>query len=239
MWKDINLSSLHDHPSREDHHHHHSHTNLGGIILQDFLAGRPSSKDPPPSSSAGGGGDANLFGSPPPPPATVLSLNSGTQFHFLDNSDPLIRPNLNSHLHKHPLPNVMSAFGSPFDALASPVCLPSSGKKRLSESDNNTGGDRRHKRMIKNRESAARSRARKQEIISHLSFTNIVSFYKSIGPIPHFCYSIFESRCFSFLCFQIWGFLQAYTNELELEVKHLSAENAKLKKQQQQVNILL
>ncbi|XP_039138622.1 bZIP transcription factor 27-like [Dioscorea cayenensis subsp. rotundata] len=46
-------------------------------------------------------------------------------------------------------------------------------------------GDRRHKRMIKNRESAARSRARKQ----------------------------------------------AYTNELELEVAHLVEENAKLRKQ--------
>ncbi|KAL3641653.1 hypothetical protein CASFOL_012468 [Castilleja foliolosa] len=55
--------------------------------------------------------------------------------------------------------------------------------------ERNSGGDRRHKRMIKNRESAARSRARKQ----------------------------------------------AYTNELELEVAHLLEENAKLKKQQQQL----
>ncbi|KAH1158116.1 hypothetical protein AAZX31_11G078100 [Glycine max] len=49
--------------------------------------------------------------------------------------------------------------------------------------------DRRNKRMIKNRESAARSRARKQ----------------------------------------------AYTNELELEVEHLKEENARLKRQQQQL----
>ncbi|KAL3634965.1 hypothetical protein CASFOL_022019 [Castilleja foliolosa] len=55
--------------------------------------------------------------------------------------------------------------------------------------ERHSGGDRKHKRMIKNRESAARSRARKQ----------------------------------------------AYTNELELEVAHLLEENAKLKKQQQQL----
>lgn len=41
------------------------------------------------------------------------------------------------------------------------------GKKRFPDSDENTG-DRRHKRMIKNRESAARSRARKQAYTNEL-----------------------------------------------------------------------
>lgn len=76
----------------------------------------------------------------------------------------------------------------PFEALASPSGLACFDKKRFQDPDNNSG-DRRHKRMIKNRESAARSRARKQ----------------------------------------------AYTNELELEVAHLMEENARLKRQQEQV----
>ena len=35
--------------------------------------------------------------------------------------------------------------------------------------------------------------------------------------------------------FLIFLFLQAYTNELELEVAHLMEENARLKRQQEQV----
>ncbi|XP_055804119.1 protein FD-like [Solanum dulcamara] len=62
------------------------------------------------------------------------------------------------------------------------------GRKRHPESDNNSC-DQKSKRMIKNRESAARSRARKQ----------------------------------------------AYTNELEMEVANLMEENARLKRQQQQL----
>lgn len=101
-----------------------------------------------------------------PPPATLLSLNPGCEFHFLDNSDPVLRPS--SHLQSHPSSNV-SSFSSPFEALASSPGLPSSAKKRVPESEN-CSGDRRHKRMIKNRESAARSRARKQECLSLFFF---------------------------------------------------------------------
>ena len=46
---------------------------------------------------------------------------------------------------------------------------------------------------------------------------------------------VLPSKCFCFLK----GFdyhLQAYTNELELEVAHLQAENAKLRRQQDQIN---
>ncbi|KAK8964425.1 Protein FD [Platanthera guangdongensis] len=72
-----------------------------------------------------------------------------------------------------------------------PRCSAAS-RKRVCDTPSscNSVGDRRHKRMIKNRESAARSRARKQ----------------------------------------------AYTNEMELEVAQLSEDNAKLKKQNEQVN---
>ncbi|KAI0500032.1 hypothetical protein KFK09_018240 [Dendrobium nobile] len=57
----------------------------------------------------------------------------------------------------------------------------------------NAESDRHHKRMMKNRESAARSRARKQ----------------------------------------------AYTNELELEVAHRAEENAKLKKQNEELRVAM
>lgn len=65
----------------------------------------------------------------------------------------------------------MACFStSPFEALAgstdpgnhSDVAAFGNIKKRVFESEGGSG-DRRHKRMIKNRESAARSRARKQE----------------------------------------------------------------------------
>ncbi|CAK7334179.1 unnamed protein product [Dovyalis caffra] len=181
VWKDISLASLHDHTSTDQdlsmtprlpdisHHHRHHHSNNPNFILQDFLA-RPFNKDPP-TRMLSVISDSTPFGSSVPPPATVLSLNSGPGFDFLDNSD-------------HPL------------------------RKRPQESDISSG-DRRHKRMIKNRESAARSRARKQE-----------------SP------SLFEDSLVFMLCV-----LQAYTNELELEVAHLSEENARLKKQQQETRI--
>ncbi|XP_056851165.1 bZIP transcription factor 27-like isoform X2 [Raphanus sativus] len=63
-------------------------------------------------------------------------------------------------------------------------------KKRSQDSDESRG-DRRHKRMTKNRESAVRSRARKQ----------------------------------------------AYINELELEIVHLQKENARLKRQEEQLKM--
>ncbi|XP_059439582.1 protein FD [Corylus avellana] len=177
VWKDINLASLQDQETASNNN----------VILQDFLA-RPFSKDPPPARIVSTTAAAAVYCPPPgslaPPPATVLSLNSGCEFHFLDQSDPL-RPN--SHLQSN-----VTSFSSPFEALASSTGLASFGKKRVPESDGSSG-DRRHKRMIKNRESAARSRARKQEC--------------------------------------------AYTNELELEVAHLMEENARLRKQQEQLRL--
>ncbi|KAI8028904.1 Protein FD [Camellia lanceoleosa] len=195
VWKDISLASLHDRPSIND-----SITAAaafsGGLTFQDFLS-RPLGKNPPPTAVAGGGG----FGSPAAsPPAIGLSLNSGPdRLSLLGNCDE--NPfSTNSMLQDRPISNNIvspSLNVMSFDGLASS----SLGKKRFSESDSNSG-DRRHKRMIKNRESAARSRARKQECLS-----------LSLSP---------RYRC-------------AYTNELELEVAHLMEENARLKRQQQQL----
>ncbi|XP_011043136.1 PREDICTED: protein FD [Populus euphratica] len=199
VWKDISLASLHEHTSTDQelsmtprlhnishhhrHHHHHHNNNSPNFILQDFLA-RPFNKDPP-TGMVSIIRDSTPFGSSVPPPATVLSLNSGPGFDFLENSDHPQRPD--SQLQSNPISNI-SSFTSPFEGLDSSPGLPSFCKKRTQESDGSSG-DRRHKRMIKNRESAARSRARKQ----------------------------------------------AYTNELENEVEQLLKENARLKRQQEEL----
>ncbi|EOA18119.1 hypothetical protein CARUB_v10006580mg [Capsella rubella] len=205
VWKDINLASIH-HINRHSQHPQHSHeprfrspnhqNQNPNSIFQDFLNG-PLNQEPAPTSLTMGSasnGDSTtvtaLCSSPFPPPATLLSLNSGAGFEFLDNQDPLVTPNSNLHSHHHL--STVPSFNTPFEDLVTSTCF---GRKRGQESNEGTG-NRRHKRMIKNRESAARSRARKQE----------------------------------------WKKRNAYTNELELEVAHLQAENARLKRQQDQVN---
>ncbi|KAG7544910.1 hypothetical protein ISN44_As12g004510 [Arabidopsis suecica] len=178
VWKDINLASIH-HLNRHSPHpqqnheqprfrsHNHQNQNPNSIF-QDFLNGSLNQEPAPTSLTTGSApnGDSTtvtaLCSSPFPPPATVLSLNSGAGFEFLDNQDPLVTSNSNLHNHNH-LSNVHS-FNTPFEALVPSTCF---GKKRGQES-NEGSGNRRHKRMIKNRESAARSRARKQECASPL-----------------------------------------------------------------------
>ncbi|VVB10106.1 unnamed protein product [Arabis nemorensis] len=169
-----------------------------------------------------------LFSSSPlPPPATVLSLNSGAGFEFLDNQDPLVTSNSNLHSHHH-LSNV-SSFNTSFEGLVTPACF---GKKRGQES-NEGSGNRRHKRMIKNRESAARSRARKQECASLL--LNFYSCQSKGRKEMQFCHQNAYDLKKRFLGFD--SHLQAYTNELELEVAHLQAENARLNRQQEQLRM--
>ncbi|KAJ8764478.1 hypothetical protein K2173_006218 [Erythroxylum novogranatense] len=199
VWKDI--ASLHDHPSVGQDLSatptlHNKPRQNPNFMLQDFL-GRPFNKDSPARIISCTQVDSNAYGSSVPHPATVLSLNSGTGLGFLDSSGPL-RPS--SHLQGHrPISNVSLSNNNPFEAFDSSSGLAAFGKKRIQESDNSSGY-RRHKRMIKNRESAARSRARKQE---------------NTSPSTHF--------------------RNAYTNELELEVAHLLEENARLRRQQEEL----
>ncbi|OIT34702.1 PREDICTED: bZIP transcription factor 27-like [Nicotiana attenuata] len=135
VWKDINLSSLQEHTTTYSRDHdHHQTANFGGMILQDFLA-RPFATDPQPPPAAS-----------PVPSTTMLNLNSVPELHFFSQNS-ILRP-----------PTPISQV--PFEGLASSAA---NGRKRVPETENNSAGDRRNKRMIKNRESAARSRARKQE----------------------------------------------------------------------------
>ncbi|KAJ0969880.1 hypothetical protein J5N97_022757 [Dioscorea zingiberensis] len=185
VWKDINLTTLHERPMTPPiipigprFHHHRtsilpSTTNstttsqsFRGIILQDFLAGafkEPTPLPPPPPPPP-----------PPPLPPTILSLNSGLDSHHRDGSN----PDNGSLLYSQAFSDAAMDSGS----FSFSLCP----QRRSSDVP---PGDRRHKRMIKNRESAARSRARKQ----------------------------------------------AYTNELELEVAQLVEENAKLRRQHEEL----
>ncbi|KAK4368159.1 hypothetical protein RND71_011951 [Anisodus tanguticus] len=148
VWKDINLSSLEDHHTTNysrDHDHHHQATNFGGMILQNFLA-RPFANSPSPAAAAAAAASPSI----PANPTTLLNLNSVPALHFLDNSNSIL----------HPRTSTISQV--PLEAFASANA--SGGKRVVPEAENNSTGDRRNKRMIKNRESAARSRSRKQEI---------------------------------------------------------------------------
>ncbi|XP_020889544.1 bZIP transcription factor 27 isoform X1 [Arabidopsis lyrata subsp. lyrata] len=142
VWKEINNGSLHYHRQLNiGHEPMLKNQNPNNSTFQDFL-NMPLNQQPPSTSSI----VTALYGSLPlPPPATVLSLNSGVGFEFLDTTETLAASNPHS-----------------FEESARVGCL---GKKRSQDPDESRG-DRRYKRMIKNRESAARSRARKQECVS-------------------------------------------------------------------------
>jgi hypothetical protein len=197
VWKDISLMTPlqnqyhenHRHQNQHQNHHHdqhHNHFHLSdksnpsfkGMILQDFLAGplnRPPSMSPPVDHTT-----------PLPPiptpnlPLTSLSLNTGLEFSYSGNS-----PSSNSSSgDSKPIGQVTdtSSFISPVypDMImdpASPANIVSLYSNKRVPDGPPIGGDRRHKRMIKNRESAARSRARKQACTStKLSTIDFFSF---------------------------------------------------------------
>ncbi|KAF7129922.1 hypothetical protein RHSIM_Rhsim10G0207400 [Rhododendron simsii] len=211
VWNDINLTSLHDHPHRHRHRRSAADnpTTLRGHNFLDFL----SAKNPPPPPQQQQQQPPPLhggYGSPPSPPSAVaLRLNSGPDDNHQFSSileGPLLGPISSA-----------SCFDVSLEGLASASSLPCLERKRCPESDQNPG-ERRHKRMIKNRESAARSRARKQACFVSLLIIHISQEggRQSKGRVAgnYGCY--------------------AYTNELELEVANLMEENARLRRQQQE-----
>ncbi|KAG6474972.1 bZIP transcription factor 27-like [Zingiber officinale] len=152
VWNDI---SLH----RDDSHWHRTHPlphrSLRTMILQDFLSG-PLIR--PPSA-------ATAFDCPPSAAVhpTALSL----EIHLI----PPDSIHSGSAASPSPSPSfVFPAFSDTNPPPSSPIGLFSfcSKKKPLSDPPSNSGVVRRHNRMMKNRESASRSRARKQAYVNEL-----------------------------------------------------------------------
>lgn len=174
VWQDISLTSLQDHANTAIPNTTNIPNTSAGLIFQDFFA-RPFNKDPPPTTNASAAAhpsttelsNSSCFGNlAPHHGGALLSLNSGSGFNHLKNvpapaSVPDHHHQRPSHqlLQGYPLNNCNSAFDN---ALAPAHVVPSICFKRPQENEGHSN-DRRHKRMMKNRESAARSRARKQE----------------------------------------------------------------------------
>ncbi|XP_026396522.1 bZIP transcription factor 27-like [Papaver somniferum] len=162
--------------NKDSQSHQKQQPKTGAQLISRFSTSQVHPPPPPP---------------PPPPPVPVpaaqpqplpptINLNSvcDQQFPYLDdNSDehPL-RPNprLNhNNLSFIDSPSFVSALNTshPFDQAFGNSTLPNNKRRASDETDDNNincTGDRRHKRMIKNRESAARSRARKQAYTNEL-----------------------------------------------------------------------
>ncbi|TKY58305.1 FD protein [Spatholobus suberectus] len=150
VWEGINLASLNDPKT-----HMTTTTTSKGANFLDFLA-RPGTNftiaaDPSPS---------------PPRPVTALSLSTRSEFHF----DPLARKDLQLAQPHHNNASKIEPFGNPFQKRAhSCNSSPAVGNKRALPCGT-ASGDTRNTRLMKNRESAARSRARKQETIAFFFF---------------------------------------------------------------------
>ncbi|PON93942.1 Basic-leucine zipper transcription factor [Trema orientale] len=147
VWNDINLSSLHNHQSFSLSST--ADQTVRAAILQDLFS-KPSSLSSNPQTTM----DSSSFPhpislcSPPKRPTTSPSLNSESEFRFrFLETRPQVRVN-----------PVVPRSTPGFPALDSPLQ-----NKKKAPQNGDESSDRKHQRLMKNRESAARSRARKQE----------------------------------------------------------------------------
>lgn len=161
LWKDIHLSSLHENPT--------STTTAAAAEDTSSAVGRPRA---------------------PPEAVLSLSLCSSSSRDHIQSDD---HHNQKDHDDQDLIPIrevgistpcFISSLNSPFEALAAHVASSSSSpsisllltslcskNKRVADDhdhDHDSRVDRRYKRMMKNRESAARSRARRQAYTSEL-----------------------------------------------------------------------
>ncbi|KNA16704.1 hypothetical protein SOVF_086740 [Spinacia oleracea] len=153
VWNDITMNSLPNTPISHIHTIRHPPTSSGaphfrGFIFQDFLNAGPLQNT------------SSIDSSPPPPqPPPWQTRPAATEFQFLDNNELF-----NSQSHHFRLHGNSSVPTSLAPAVGQNVM----NSKRCSDRDEDEHVDRRHKRMVKNRESASRSRARKQAYVTEL-----------------------------------------------------------------------
>ncbi|CAA6666707.1 unnamed protein product [Spirodela intermedia] len=207
VWKDITLNTaspiVENSAAHQAYFHHQGpagHGSIAGVHLshfRDFLS-RPlkaatASVAAVPVQPAAEGSSRSAQPPTGSTPATCLSLNSGVDFQHMETMIPGTCPADRRHHSSSSTSSSLTAVtfsDSPFPGL---FVFCNNKKRAPQQQQPNAGngsgaGDSRNKRMIKNRESAARSRARKQ----------------------------------------------AYTNELELEVNHLTKENEMLRRQHEE-----
>ncbi|XP_020524392.1 protein FD isoform X1 [Amborella trichopoda] len=213
VWRDLNLTLL---PRDE------GPKGFREMILQDFLTTgndtRRAQQDEIHVERRGG---------PQNVAATNLSLITGSDLHYLDWLSYKPASAVQEEEQQRPPhvlePGAAAPFVAPESAAGLGLC-----KKRLPpDCREEQSVDRRHKRMIKNRESAARSRARKQAHPLAIHIANPSVFLLSTFNCND------NNNNGGIICFHVnLGCAQAYTNELELEVAHLIEENARLRKHQ-------
>ncbi|KAE8736161.1 Detected protein of unknown function [Hibiscus syriacus] len=171
VWKDITLPSLKDRPAVSTTP---NNPNFPDIILLDHFARPINNKQTPTLGTLHVSNDISLsqgsaiLGSRPPTPATILTLNSCSDLRYVDIGGPLrSSPTLNAPTGFAAAPSFGSSHNTSVHGFDSSPVFPTFGRKRAPEI-NEKSNDMRHKRMMKNRESAARSRARKQAYTTEL-----------------------------------------------------------------------
>ncbi|KAJ8512363.1 hypothetical protein OPV22_002797 [Ensete ventricosum] len=165
VWRDISLCSLH-HQERQltpmNHHQRRSPAtspSFRATMLQDFLAGplnRPHAVPPATADDVPRPRSSTT-------PLTQLSLSPSLEIQLMGSD---ARADSNSSGYNASF--ISPAFSGNMRRPPSPIGLFSFCSKEAISENPSASCDRRHKRMIKNRESAARSRARKQAYMNEL-----------------------------------------------------------------------
>ncbi|KAK8692026.1 hypothetical protein V6N13_075511 [Hibiscus sabdariffa] len=148
VWKDIIPSSVNDIISTTA-----SNPTFPSTIFQDFLS-RPFNNEPPtrPSNQ-----DTSSFSFLSHPSATILSLNSGSGFQFTTSVSS--NSAVNSRTTAVPTPSLGASNNSTFHGFGNQQSLLFAERRAQENIEND---DIRQHKLMKYRESAARSRARKQ-----------------------------------------------------------------------------
>lgn len=126
-------------------------------------------------------------------PPSLDALNSGTNFYdFFNNKDPYSDQ---QRLANYPKTLSLSSINQ--KGFVENTSSSSLVKKRAPNNEDESANDRRRLRLIKNRESADRSRARRQVVLHlHTQLHIVLCFFPSVKN-KHVCYAFFHQFCWS------------------------------------------